>query len=629
MKHFLAVSLLIPVFSFCQVYPVSSIPDSLLQNADVVKRFEELIVTIKNPGKAILKHKYVLTILNEKGKDAAVYRNQYDKLRSLSNVDGKLYDEKGVELKSVKRKDIYDYNDADGDFANDSRQKAFSFFHNTYPYTVEFEDEQVYNGIYHLTSWVPVEGYQMSVQKSKITVETPKGYVVRYKISQKESLIQTEKTDEKQSWELNNFKALLYEPFSPNYLQVVPNIRLAPTDFEIADYKGNMNTWKDLGKFHVELNKGKNLLPEKTKEEVKNIVANLVTTEQKVNAVYNYLQQNTRYISIQLGIGGWQPLPANFVADKKYGDCKALSNYMISLLNEVGVKAHYVIIKSDDRDLNGLDEEFPATFFNHIVCCVPNGKDSIWLECTSAITSPGYMGSSTGNRKALLIADDGGVVVSTPRFTPETNLELKKINATVNDAGLITINCNTKYTGTRQELPLALLKEATPDVRKRYYNNMYELPNFKIESIQAKEIKNRIPAIEEVVDITAENYATISGKRLFIVPNLFTKEDKLINDKARKNPIVYRQTYRDIDSIEIKIPQGYSLEAAPKDVEEVNTFGIYKIKYLYENGTIKVYRFYQQQANSYDSNQYEALVSFYEKMAKADRAKMVFVKKEG
>lgn len=629
MKKLLALWIMLPIFSFCQNYPVSEIPDSLLENADVVKRYEELTVVIKNPGKAVIKHKYVLTILNEKGKDAAVYRNQYDKLRSLSNVDGRLLDAKGVELKSVKRRDIYDYGDGDGDFANDNRQKAFSFFYNNYPYTVEFEDEQVLNGIYHLYYWMPVEDYNMAVQKSKFVVETPKDYVVRYKITKQEDMALTQKTNEIQIWEMKNYKALEKELLSPSILEVVPNIRIAPTDFEISGYKGNMNTWKDLGKFHVELNKNRNELPEKTKQEVKNIASNLTTTEQKVNAVYEYLQNHTRYISIQLGIGGWQPLPASFVAEKKYGDCKALSNYMVSLLNEVGVKAHYVIIKSSERETIGLDENFPATFFNHIVCCVPNGNDSIWLECTSQTTSAGYMGSSTGNRKALLINDEGGFVVSTPRFTVENNLQLKNIKATVNEAGLITIKCNTQYKGTKQELPHGLLREASAEVKKRYYNSIYELPNFKIENIQAKEIKNRIPEIIETVDITAENYATISGKRLFIVPNLFTKEDKLSNEKPRKTPIVYRQTYRDVDSIEIKIPDGYNLEASPKDVEETNPFGTYKIKYSYNNGVIKVFRFYEQQANTFPAMQYDQLVAFYEKMAKADRAKMVFVKKEG
>ena len=65
----------------------------------------------------------------------------------------------------------------------------------------------------------------------------------------------------------------------------------------------------------------------------------------KVAVLYNYLQQNTHYVGIQLGIGGWQTYDAAYVATKKYGDCKALSNFMISLLKEAGIKGHAVVIK--------------------------------------------------------------------------------------------------------------------------------------------------------------------------------------------------------------------------------------------------------------------------------------------
>ena len=66
------------------------------------------------------------------------------------------------------------------------------------------------------------------------------------------------------------------------------------------------------------------------------------------------MQNNTRYISIQLGIGGWRPFEAAYVASKGYGDCKALSNYMYSLLKEAGILSYYTLVKAGagEEDIN-------------------------------------------------------------------------------------------------------------------------------------------------------------------------------------------------------------------------------------------------------------------------------------
>ena len=48
-------------------------------------------------------------------------------------------------------------------------------------------------------------------------------------------------------------------------------------------------------------------------------------TREKIRVLYRYLQQNHRYISVQVGIGGMQPISASAVYTNGYGDCKGLS----------------------------------------------------------------------------------------------------------------------------------------------------------------------------------------------------------------------------------------------------------------------------------------------------------------
>ena len=52
---------------------------------------------------------------------------------------------------------------------------------------------------------------------------------------------------------------------------------------------------------------------------------------EKAKIVYKYMQEKTRYISVQVGIGGFKPMLAKDVDRLGYGDCKALSNYTKAL----------------------------------------------------------------------------------------------------------------------------------------------------------------------------------------------------------------------------------------------------------------------------------------------------------
>jgi hypothetical protein len=139
-----------------QDYNVSLIPDSLREHANVVKRFEEVHVIIKDIDKLVIRHRYAITILNEAGSKYSYYYNDYGSLVDLSDISGNLYDASGKKLKSVKKKDIGDYSyDDQMSLVTDKRFKEHDFYYTNYPYTVEYEDEQNYDGIRAVDPWIP------------------------------------------------------------------------------------------------------------------------------------------------------------------------------------------------------------------------------------------------------------------------------------------------------------------------------------------------------------------------------------------------------------------------------------------------------------------------------------------
>ncbi len=80
MKFFVVLCFIFfPVFIKAQENNAFFIPDSLRKDADVVKRNEEYILTIKSPAKYALYERHVYTILNPSGSHYADYVTNYDK----------------------------------------------------------------------------------------------------------------------------------------------------------------------------------------------------------------------------------------------------------------------------------------------------------------------------------------------------------------------------------------------------------------------------------------------------------------------------------------------------------------------------------------------------------------------
>ncbi|HEX3023621.1 MAG TPA: DUF3857 domain-containing protein [Chitinophagaceae bacterium] len=621
------------IFSFpflikAQNYNVTLIPDSLLQNAEAVLRFEDSKILIHSPKSATYKHKYAVTVLKESGDEYTQYVNHYDKFDKLTDVIARLYDATGKLIKTVKKREMDDvaYEDRITLF-RDARVKKYQFYNKLYPFTVEFEEEEELDGIFQLPVWDPVKSENYSVQQSNFSVEVPTGYKINYKLLNTTSppKISENENTTFYKWEAKNIKASEGEVLMDDFNNYVPGVYITPSNFEIGGYKGNMDSWKDLGKFIVELNKGKDELPDNVKQQVHQLTDNLSSVDEKIKVLYNYMQQNTHYILVTLGMGGWQPFDANYVAQNKYGDCKALSNYMVSLLKEVKINAKYVLVTAG-AGKRGLWPDFPAPYFNHAIMCVPNGKDTTWLECTSQTESAGFMGTFTGDRDVLLIDDDGGHVVHTPIYSAKNNLESRKVNASIDENGNLVAEIFTKHCGTQQELQHSLIHDASNEQREKYLNSTISLPTYKVEKSDYKEMKGKIPVVDEYLKITSPNYASVSGKRLFVQPDLFNKASKLTSGAERKFDIKLKYSYLDIDSIDIKIPANYKVESMPKDLSIKNKFGEYKISYQFDGSTIHLVRIHEENTASFPASEFNNLVSFRDTMYKADRAKIVFVK---
>ncbi|WP_288072441.1 DUF3857 domain-containing protein [Hydrotalea sp.] len=627
--------LLFSLFFLCiqnnaQSLDVHLIPDSITANANAVVRYDNTIVTIDNESKVVVHHNYAITVLNQKGNDYAVYLNTYDQMNMLRDISGTLFDASGKKLKSMKKKDIDDVPVNDNmSLVLDDRRKSYDFFYRSYPYTVVYNNEEIHTQTFQLPNWQPLAGSNISVEQSSFSVTFPSELYVNYKVLQKEMLhfdsviVNNTKT---YTWLLNFKKAIHRELFQPNVFQTDPFVFITLPVFQLQNYTGSMQSWQSFGKFINQLNAGHDMLPDNIKQQVHLLTDHLQNQQQKIVTLYQYLQKNTRYINIALGIGGWQPFDCKYVSDNKYGDCKALSNFMVALLKEAGIKAYYVLISATDRHLP-IWKDFPCGYFNHATVCVPDGQDSIWLECTSSSVAPGFASHFTDDRDALLITDSGGIVVHTPTYSMHDNQQNRVVHATIDERGNMQAQVHTLYTGQAIDDVHELLNVGIPEKIQQYYNQNFNLPTYNVQHIQLEEQKSIIPVVKESFEIIVNGFAAVMGKRLFIKPDIFNKwELKLLPDETRKYPIVLKENFLHTDSIFITIPTGYEIESLPKPQSIHTIFGDYAIQFIYNNNEIEVIRYQTGIKQQFPATDYEKLVDFYNVMYLNDHAQVVLKK---
>lgn len=636
MKPFFSLTcLFVGLTTFSQVkYPVSAIPAALLKDAHVVKRMEDIRFEIRNLHSVRYTRSYAYTILNEAGQKYADLAVGYDKLHTINNIEGALYDAAGNQVKKVKGKEIKDYSAvSDISLYDDSRMKVHDFNYKNYPYTVVYEVDMDFSNTLSIPTWRPQQFEKMSVEQSAYTFVSPEDYVLRHKTFQYKEppVVKVEKGIKGYRWEAKNLSAITRPFASPLWNELTPTVYFGPSDFEIEGYKGKATTWADYGKFQLQLNEGRDKLPPAIQQKVTELTQGLSTNEEKIKRLYEYMQQNTRYISIQLGIGGLQPFEAGYVAQKGYGDCKALSNYMYSLLKAAGIKSHYSLIRGGhDLDDRFVMEDFPFDVFNHIVLCVPLAKDTMWLECTSQTDPAGYMGSFTGNRKALVITEEGGKLLPTPRYDVAENVQVRKIKGTIDESGNLALQVASKYKGVQQDYYSSMVNNLTKEQVKKRLNERLDFSTYDINNFAYNIKKASLPEVDEELRINVSNYATVSGKRLFVLPNIMSRDGKRISvDSTRTVDYVFDDPYTDIDTIEINLPAGYAVEVMLPESSVKTRYGNYLSKAKVEGSKLTYYRKIEIFSGRFAAKEGAAISDFYGFVYKADRSRIVLVKKEG
>lgn len=618
--------------SIDETFPVATMNPLLALDADAVVRLSQQEFDIASTSKATYRVRRVVTILTAEGREEGELYIGYDKLRSLGKVEGRIRDAEGKVIRKLKKEDIEDYSAISGfSLYEDNRVTVAQLYHDTYPYTVEYTYEQTYNGLLFWPTWYPQKS-GVGVEHSTFEILAPSNVPVRYAAYNTDIEPAVKQDGRKTSYRWAALFQLPFErePWGPAWREQVPAVHTAPEHFSIEGKSGSMDSWESFSRWYYGLSLNRDKLPAAAHEEIVAHVDTLTTVREKAEALYTYLQGRTRYVSVQLGIGGWQPYDALYVHDRGYGDCKALTNYMYTLLKIAGIPAYPTLIRSG-TNVPGIRDDFPSNQFNHVILMVPAETDTLWLETTSQTIPFGHIGAGNQDRYALLVAPEGGKLIRTPKSTAEQNQQIRTATVELASSGNATMDLTTLYTGNQQDRVRGSLAMATPQKRMEWLRNTLDLPNFEVTGADFSSIEAGETTVALPVQLTVPRHAVKAGKRLFLTPNLMEPWTSIPPEleEERTQPITQTYAFKDTDTIQYILPDGYTVEAMPSPVQLETPYGHYHAENSLnqEDGTLTYQRTLALTATEIPPDAYDTYRDFLRQVARADKAQLVLVRK--
>jgi len=621
------------IFSQENTYASTLIPDELTEDANAVVRNSIIEITIKGIDKMVVYEKEVVTVLNELGNDDARIAKRYNNDTKITKLSAKIYDALGKQIKKYSKRKFSDVSAiSGGTLYSDERVKYVDYIPVAYPYTVVFESEYKNSSTGFIPRWYPTEGYYVGIEKSQYKLNNPLKIIVRTKKKNfKNYPIQDKSSEFNLHYIFENQRAIKPEVLTIASRDFMPYLIVALNNFSLKGVKGYASNWKEFGKWeNNNLISGRDILEPATVTKIKDLVKDVDNPIEKAKLIYEFVQNKTRYIGVQVGIGGWKPILANQVDKVGYGDCKGLTNYTKALLAAVGITSYYTLVYAKQK-IN-IDKDFATFQGNHAILNIPaselSGGNDVWLECTSQTIPFGFLGDFTDDRDVLVITPEGGVIKRTPSYKNETNLQTTKATIRLDEKGTIQATLVRVSKGLKFDNRYHYDRYPKEELIKHYKSKVWSYNNnLEVESVKLKNDKEQVVFTEDF-SISIEDYATVTDEEILFRVNFFNKNSFIPKRyRNRKLPLQISRGFKDEDDSIIEIPKGYQVETLFEDKSIINKFGMYQISIdKIDEHHIKYKRTLFIKEGLYPKEDYKAYRAFRRKVAKNDNLRIALIK---
>ncbi|HTY45265.1 MAG TPA: DUF3857 domain-containing protein [Patescibacteria group bacterium] len=405
--------------------------------------------------------------------------------------------------------------------------------------------------------------------------------------------------------------------------QIIPESNMPPAiRINPALLLSTFSSWQQIYDWWWKLAQDKIRADTAIRQKVNELVAGLVSDDDRVRAVYNFCAQKIRYVAVEYGRAGYEPHRAEDVFKNKYGDCKDQAILLVAMLKEAGFTAWPVLIAT--RDYYDLNQDFPAALFNHCIAAVSFKGQIVFLDPTAETCPFADLPVGDQRRAVLVIKGDGYAIEQTPLYPPPHNLIRQHLAIRVNPDETITAVKDIATAGIYDQAQRYWLRYTPPELVEQTLKE--KIQGISIGSrlegyqIQNKDDLNQPLALRYTFQ--GPEYFTVAG-RLRLMPQLTEADTSVVAKDTRKYPIDFGALDTKETIIEVAIPATLKVQYIPEDVVIDSPWIKYDVRYTRKGDTLYVHQKVEVKTDSVPVQEYGRFKSVYEGLAKKIKQRVV------
>lgn len=437
-----------------------------------------------------------------------------------------------------------------------------------YEYVID-EKESMMPGQFW-SSWYFQGGFD-PVMLTRLSVTVPKGMKLNEQIIN--SAVKPKVTESKDgkamvyTWEDNNVAPLELEPMMPSPETVLPTLFIS-----------TVPSWQKIADWYYTMAKDRTIADESVKKTAREVTKGKNTAIDKAKAIFYYVQGKTRYVAIELGKSAYQPRSAPSILTNQYGDCKDMTTLLVSMLREVGITAHPVLLEAGSKETKKDKLPSPGAF-NHAICLAEIGGEKFWLDATAELCPWGVIPSADRGCDALVIRDGVGTFETIPYGTPEDNKTEQKARLKLNPDGSATGSVTLTGTGDLDIALRGVLRDLPVTKMRPYAEGTLAAgiaPDPRVSDVRTSDFRDMEAPTFISYDVTFPSWAQASGDLLIFKarPDQASgAKSSPFREDIRQLPIKQDDIAVGASRLELELPEGYEVLSIPQNVDIKSDLG--------------------------------------------------------